>query len=96
MCISNLVVYFVCTLIFGLIVNRIVTKILNSYTAESVVILGSVVEEEQGSYQQDLAAANSSQIINDGDDASETEGIKYILQQLRRGSYEEGVIAILF
>ena len=54
------------------------------------------MEEEQGSYQQDLVATNSSQIINEGHDASETEGIKYILRQLRRGSYEEGVIATLF
>ena len=94
--ICYLVVYFVCTLIFGFIVNTIVTKIENATNfAESTS--SSLMNLETGSFAEQQNPRNR---VNDIE-VEETEGhpeplVRYSIDFVEKGSVSEGIIATLF
>ena len=71
MCICNLVVYSVCTLIFGVIVNIIVTKIVKAKISESDTIANVLTNLNTTSHllREDLSptSAQESHFLNDVD-----------------------------
>ena len=71
LCICNLVVYSVCTLIFGVIVNIIVTKIVKAKISESDTIANVLTNLYTTSHlpREDLSpsSAQESQFLNDVD-----------------------------
>ncbi len=94
--ICYLVVYFVCTLIFGLIVNTIVTKIENATSfAESTS--SSLMNLETGSF---AGQQNPRHSVNDIE-VEETEGypeplVRFSIDFVEKGSVSEGIITTLF
>ena len=100
MTISNLVVYFVCTLIFGIILNTIVTKILIANCTESISS-PSLLDQQTGSTAGDLAANEVQSTVNSLQDieVEETEDFPQLPVHyffVERGSVSEGIIATLF
>ena len=94
--ICYLVVYFVCTLIFGLIVNTIVTKIENATNfAESNN--SSLMNLETGSFaeQQNLKISVNDIEVKETERHPETL-VRYSIELVERGSVSEGIIATLF
>ncbi len=89
-------VYFVCTLIFGLIVNTIVTKIENA-TNFAELTSSSLMNLETGSF---AGQQNSRHSVNDIE-VEETEGYpeplaRFSIDFVEKGSVSEGIIATLF
>ncbi len=94
--ICYLVIYFVCTLIFGLIVNTIVTKIENATNfAESNS--SSLLNLETGSFaeQQNLKISVNDIEVKETERHPETL-VRYSIELVERGSVSEGIIATLF
>ena len=100
MTICNMVVYFFCTLIFGLILNTIVTKIVTA-TNFSESISPSLIDTETGSVADNLSANEVHSSVNSFNDIEIKETEDYLqltrhISFVENGSVSEGIIATLF
>ncbi len=100
MTITNLVVYFFCTLIFGIILNTIVTKIVIANCTESISS-PSLIDQQTGSVVGNLTANDVQSTVNSLQDieVEETEDFPQLPVYhnfVEQGSVSDGIIATLF
>ena len=91
--ICSFVVFFVCYLIFGVLVNTVVTKIVSA-EIKSTESAMNASETDEERFQTERSTYRSNCVeIQVSEDA---EDITLILSQLRRSSIAEGMIDTLF
>jgi hypothetical protein len=99
-----LFVYSVCSLIFGLLVNAILTKIVNAANISDLesgalsLMKGSFQREEEAlqPYSASLPRQNTLSSVNEVDTEETEELLRQPEEFVKKGSFSSGIIEILF